>query len=231
MKKFRRSPGAFLAVLLLGLLTYLLGWSHLLSLRAIVIHGVKEQSNIQSSLQTVKPPIYIGEPLARIDVRATSRAIKANEWISKVEVGRSWINGSLTIYVEERKPVASYLDDQRALRYFDADGSDFSSPLTYSNVPTIKLRSHDLQTKRAISNLLQLMPQDLLGEVQSFTVNGADDVETEIAISETHKALIKWGNTSDITVKVDVYKKLLGLKENAKAVLFDLSNPLSPITK
>jgi cell division protein FtsQ len=231
MKKFRRSPGAFLAVLLLGLLTYLLGWSHLLSLKTIVIHGVKAQSNIQSSLQTVKPPIYIGEPLARIDVRATSRAIKQNEWISKVDVGRSWIHGSLTIYVEERKPVASYLNDLGELRYFDADGRDFSSPLTYPNIPTIKLRTHDIPTKRAISNLLHLMPQDLLNEVQSFTVNGSDDVETHVAIDQKRQALIKWGSPNDISLKVEIYKKLLGLKENAKAVLFDLSNPLSPITK
>lgn len=231
MRKFKRSPGAFLAILLVGLLTYLLGWSHLLSLKSIVIHGIKDHTYIQNSIHSVKPRIYIGEPLARIDTRATARAVRQNEWISQVEIGRSWLHGSLTIYVELRKPVASYLDDQGAQRYFDVDGRDFSSPLTYSNVPTIALRARDIQSKRAISNLLQLLPQDLLLQVQGFMVNKSDDVETEVAIDGKRQILIKWGSPTDISLKVDIYRKLLGLQENKKALIFDLSNPLSPITK
>ena len=230
MKRFRRAPGAILSLLLLGLLIYLLGWSQLLSLKSIVIHGTAERPRIRSTLDSVIPHITLGEPLARIDVKSVSRAFENEQWISRVDVGRSWIHGALTIYVEERKPVAAYVNEQGLLNYFDASGNDFSSPITYSHLPTITNQSGDPQSKRSLSRLLVLLPQDLLAHVQSFHVVGVDDLQTEISISQKRTALIKWGAPTDISLKVAIFHKLLALKESAQANLFDLSNPLSPVT-
>jgi cell division protein FtsQ len=231
MRRFRRSPGGVLLLILLALLIYILGWSHLLALKRIVIHGTQAQSSIQQSLDAAKPRITIGEPLARIDVRAVSRVIRKNEWITRVEVGRSWIHGSLTIFVDERKPVASYLDSQGRLRYFDATGVDFQSPLTYNRIPIITLGHDDPDSRRVISKFLEQLPSDLLDQIQSFTVKSSSEIETKVATPSKNVALVKWGPPSDISLKIAIYKKLLALKENSQAILFDLRDPLSPVTK
>jgi cell division protein FtsQ len=231
MKRLRRAPGGFLLIILLVLLIYILGWSHLLALKKIVIHGTTAQTQIQQSLAEVKPRIMIGEPLARIDMRAVDRSLRKNPWIAKAEIGRSWIHGALTLYIEGRKPVASYLDVHGVLRYFDIAGMDFESPLTYDHIPVINLHHDDSESKRAISRFLVLLPRELLDQVQSFSVLDSGEIETKLATTPNSVTLIKWGSPTDIPLKVAVYKRLLVMKENSQAHLFDLRDPLSPITK
>jgi len=40
-----------------------------------------------------------------------------------------------------------------------------------------------------------------------------------------------WGNSGDIPLKIQVFEKLVAMKENSQSHLFDLSDPLAPITK
>jgi len=231
MKRFRRIPGIFLSTLLLGLLVYTLGWSHLFSLKKIVIHGTTAQANISQTLANVKPSITIGKPLARIDVQSINRALSKSEWITRAEVGRSWLHGALTVYIQERRPVASYIDEAGVVRYFDFKGHDFASPLHYQEIPSIQLQSKDLSSKVAISRFLAILPSDLLSSVSSFSVLNADEIDTTLITPTGTKVLIKWGSASDISLKVTVYRKLLSLKENTHAKYFDLHDPLLPISK
>lgn len=227
----KRSPGLFLSILLLGLAIYLLGWSSLLSLKKIAISGTTQINLIQTSLETTHPHISLGEPLARLDVHAVNRAISKNEWVESVVIGRSWIHGSLTIEVHERKPVASFIDSKGVQNYFDASGNNFRSPLSYPQVPAINLVSDTAATKIAISQLLTLLPIDLLASAQSFTVKNERDLEMQLSLSVKRTVSIKWGAPTDIGLKINIYKRLISLKENATATSFDLSDPLSPITK
>lgn len=229
--RLKRSPGIFLSVMLLGLAIYLLGWSSLLSLKEIAISGTSQTSLIQSSIASTHPRISIGEPLARVDVHAVSRAIAHDEWVESSVVGRSWLHGSLTIKVRERKPVASFLDAGGVQNFFDAHGNDFHSPVIYSQVPSINLLSDTAATKIAISRLLSTLPADLLATTQSFTIKNERDLEMQVSISSKRFVTVKWGSPSDIALKVTIYHRLLALKENATATIFDLSDPLSPITK
>lgn len=229
--QLRHFPGIALSLLLISVLAYLLGWSSLLSLKKIEITGTSQPALIENSMTYVKPPVTIGRPLARIDVHAITRAIDKNAWVTASKIDRNWFNGKLTVQIQERRAVASYVSVDGSLRFFDAKGDDFQSPLSYSGIPSINLAVTSVGSKQAVANLLVLLPAELLAEAKTFTVLTRGNVEMDLAITPQRIVKIKWGAVMDIPLKVGVYQKLLSLKENEKARVFDLSNPLSPITK
>ena len=229
--QIRHFPGIFLSVLLISLLAYLLGWSQLLSLKAIQIDGTTQVSAIQSSIDSLNPVVKIGEPLARIDVHAIERKISENSWIQSTHIGRSWIHGKLNISVIEKHPVASYLRADSTTGYFDSEGKDFTSPLSYTGIPTIDLQSPTVAAKQAIALFLTQLPPAYLQKAQSFTVTKATAIEMTLAISKKRIVTISWGEATDIPLKIQVYEKLLAMKENRQSLHFDLTDPLAPITK
>ena len=242
--QFRHFPGIALSLVLLSLLTYLLGWSSLLSLKSISITGSSAPALISDSISSSQPPIHIGLPLARINVASLSRRILKNEWIASAQIGRSWVHGTLTVVIHERKPVASYQDSNGVTRYFDIHGVDFQSPAQYSNIPAIQLTPSDSQssspresslvlksTVAAFLTELNSIDPKLLRSAQGFTLASRDSLSMKSAITPTRIVTIQWGSPSDLSLKVDVLRKLIARKENAKATIFDLSQPLSPITK
>ena len=238
--RIRYFPGVFLSILLLSLLAYLLGWSHLLSLKAIEISGSSQSEVITQQIETGKPGVKIGQPLARLDVHAIERVISNNPWIAKSQVGRSWIHGKLTIHIVEKVPVASYQLANGTTGYFDADGNDFTSPLTYSNVPTIALQTTSTSAKQSIAELLAVLPASYLDRAKTFAVKSDGQItmtlSQDMAVTTGKKASVRtitimWGNSADIALKIQVFEKLVAMKENAQSILFDLSDPLAPITK
>jgi cell division protein FtsQ len=240
ISRIRYFPGVFLSVLLLSLLAYLLGWSHLLSLKTVAISGSSQSEVITQQIETGKPGVKIGQPLARLDVHAIERAISNNPWIAKSQVGRSWIHGELTIHIVEKVPVASYQLADGSTGYFDADGHDFTSPLTYTGVPTIALHATSTSAKQSIAKLLALLPASYLDRAKTFAVKSDGEIkmtlDQEMAVTTGKKAstrtiTIIWGDSTDIALKIQVFEKLVAMKENAQSHLFDLSDPLAPISK
>jgi len=245
--QFRHFPGIALSLILLSLLTYLLGWSSLLSLKSISITGSSAPALISDSISSSQPPIHIGLPLARINVASLSRRILKNEWIASAQIGRSWVHGTLTVVIHERKPVAAYQDSTGVTRYFDIHGVDFQSPAQYSNIPAIQLTPSDPQssstsspretslvlksTVAAFLTELNSIDPALLRSAQGLTLARRDSLSMKSAITPTRIVTIQWGSPSDLSLKVDVLRKLIARKENVKATIFDLSQPLSPITK
>jgi cell division protein FtsQ len=240
ISRIRYFPGAFLSILLLSLLAYLLGWSHLLSLKTIAVSGSSQSEEITQQIETGKPGVKLGQPLARLDVHAIERALSNNPWIATSQVGRSWIHGELTIRIVEKVPVATYQLADGSTGYFDADGHDFTSPLTYTGVPTIALQATSTSAKASIAKLLALLPASYLDRAKTFSVKSGGEItmtlSQEIASLASKKPSIRtitimWGNSADIALKIQVFEKLVAMKENAHSYLFDLSDPLAPITK
>jgi cell division protein FtsQ len=217
----------------------LLGWSHLLSLKTIAVSGSSQSEVITQQIETGKPGVKIGQPLARLDVHAIERAISNNPWIAKSQVGRSWIHGELTIHIVEKVPVASYQLADGSTGYFDSTGNDFTSPLTYTSVPTIALETRSTSAKQSIAQLLAVLPGSYLDRAKTFAVKSDGQITmtlSQMAVSAGKKAsmrtiTIMWGNSADIALKIQVFEKLVAMKENAQSILFDLSDPLAPITK
>lgn len=236
--KIAHFPGIALTIALISLLAYLLGWSSLLAVKTISITGTSEPALIQSSIDASTPKISIGEPLARVDVQSLRRRILLNQWVSSATIGRNWLHGELTVAVRERAPVASYQAPDGTTHYFEASGLDFLSPIKYPALPNISLNDPSTSAKERVARLLTTLHDKssaLLENAQSFTVttarNGAVALGMKVQISPTRTVTIRWGDGSDIALKIAIYQKLVTLKENAKAQIFDLSDPLSPITK
>ena len=240
LSRIRYFPGVFLSILLLSLLAYLLGWSHLLSLKTIAVSGSSQSDVITQQIETGKPGVKIGQPLARLDVHAIERAISNNPWIAKSQVGRSWIHGELTIHIVEKVPVASYQLADGSTGYFDSAGNDFTSPLTYTSIPTIALQTTSTSAKQSIAQLLAVLPASYLDRAKTFAVKSDGQItmtlSQDLAATTGKKASVRtitimWGNSADIALKIQVFEKLVAMKENAQSILFDLSDPLAPITK
>lgn len=236
--KIAHFPGIALTIALISLLAYLLGWSSLLAVKTISITGTSESALIQSSIDASTPKISIGEPLARVDVQSLRRRILLNQWVSSAAIGRNWLHGELTVAVHERVPVASYQNPDGTTHYFDAAGLDFLSPINYPALPNISLDNPSTSAKERVARLLTTLHEKssaLLENARSFTVttsgNGATNLRMKVELSPTRTITIRWGESIDIPLKIAIYQKLATLKENAKARLFDLSDPLSPITK
>jgi cell division protein FtsQ len=236
--KIAHFPGIALTIALISLLAYLLGWSSLLAVKTISITGTSEPALIQSSIDINTPKIFIGEPLARVDVQSLRRRVLLNEWVSSAVIDRNWLHGELTVAVHERVPVASYQASDGTTHYFEASGLDFLSPIKYPAIPNISLNDPSTSAKERVARLLTTLHDKssaLLENAQSFTVttagNGAVTLGMKVEISPTRTVTIRWGDGIDIPLKIAIYQKLVTLKENAKARIFDLSDPLSPITK
>jgi len=236
--KIAHFPGIALTIALISLLAYLLGWSSLLAVKTISITGTSESALIQSSIDASTPKISIGEPLARVDVQSLRRRILLNQWVSSAAIDRNWLHGELTVAVHERVPVASYQAPDGTTHYFEASGLDFLSPIKYPAIPNISLNDPSTSAKERVARLLTTLHDKssaLLENAQSFTVttagNGAVTLGMKVEISPTRTVTIRWGDGIDIPLKIAIYQKLVTLKENAKARIFDLSDPLSPITK
>ena len=86
------------AVLLVGA-AYVLGWSTLFTVSSIEIKG----SSTQVSTGIVK-----GQKLARVEPRAVAAQFENLDWVADAKVSRNWINGTVTIDLTERTPIAIY---------------------------------------------------------------------------------------------------------------------------
>ena len=235
-KRMARLLRTFLIALLLCGAIYVLGWSKLISVKTIAITGTNQSSVLINSLSAAHIELREGMPLARVDVRAINRISHQLGWISKSNISRNWLNGSVSIQISERVPVATYLDDDGSTKYFDATGNSFSAPVAHSGLPAITFSQSSAQTRIAAASWVAAMPSDLLSGMQSLQVENVDQMVMKTQVTSTDSSsqkviTINWGAVRDMPLKVKVLRALLLRPENEKRLLFDLTNPLAPITR
>jgi len=233
LPKIKHFPGIALTILLLALLTYLLGWSTLLSARTVVVDGTDRKSEITSRIFDSSPAFHLGEPLARVDVHAISRRISQLDWVDQESVKREWLHGRIHVIIKERTPIAQFTDSSGKRIVIDKSGALFTSTST-STYPVISFLHSDKASVAAIAEFLQLLPSDLLASMDSLAIQSPEFIQSshtgQVGMS-SGKLIVRWGSGSEMTTKVKVLRALLALPENSKAKLLDLSSPLSPIIK
>ena len=223
-------PGIALSILLLAILTYLLGWSTLLSARTVVIDGTDRKSEITSQIFNSSPSFHLGEPLARVDVHAISRRLSQLDWVDNETVKRDWLHGRIHLVIEERIPIAQFTDSSGKRIVIDKSGALFTSTSS-STYPIITFLHSDKPSVEAIANFLQLLPADLLASTSSLAIRSPEFIQSTHTDIASGKLIVRWGSGSEMATKVKVLRALLALPENQKAKLLDLSSPLSPIIK
>jgi cell division septal protein FtsQ len=202
------------AVVLVGA-TYVLGWSSLFTVSSVEIKG----SNTQ-----VSSGIVNGQKLARVEPRAIAAKFETLDWVESAKVSRNWINGTVTIELTERTPVAIYNN-----KVIDSTGKSFVLRATPST-SLVQIQAGDLTAATKAVTFFMTLPADLKEALSVVKVRSTGAFV--LVVNNGGKNLeIRWGTDSENELKLKVYKALIALPENASVKRIDVSAPHAPIVK
>lgn len=230
-------------------IVYLLGWSKLFDIEEIQIRSSDDanQSEIEVRLAGVELGLDVGDSMARINTRAIEKFLQEDRWIGRVEVERNWLNGVVSIKVNERTPLMSIERSARTLgqmqvarEFIDDQGTLFTLPgdlaSKYREVPALRLESDDLDTRLSALRLLAAIDQLL--PTREITLTSISTLVSESqagglagGASGNRWIEIKWGSGEEIELKRDVVIQLLEIKSNRSVKTIDVSNPALPIVR
>lgn len=227
--RLRNAPGIFLAILLVGLLGYLLGWSKALEIRTIEISAAGNEPLVRTVL--IPHDIHIGLPMARLSTSRIKEDLAKFTWVRTIKIDRRWLAHDVKVTLTQRHAIAQYVDSQGIIEYFDSSGYNFITPNPPAGVPVINFAIENNQSRSAIGNFLAQAPTDLTANLLSLSVDPQNQISLTTTLSGFKALQISWGSDGEIPLKVQVLRKLLALPENKKVLSVDLSNPLTPTVK
>lgn len=211
-----------LAILLTAGLAYLLGWSNVLTIKAISYTG----SPTKSSEGTVRNlvSLEVGERLARVEIRKIAGRIQTLPWVDSADLSRNWISGKIAIAVTPRIPIATFNG-----QLMDAKGKRFELPGGYdSKLPSVFAK--DAKSGLAAIKLFTKLPTKFSTRTSAFTAASAENIN--FIITEGKRSItVIWGADIELDLKLKVYQALIALPENSKIRKIDLTEPRSPIVK
>jgi cell division septal protein FtsQ len=209
-------------ILLTAGLAYLLGWSNVLTIKAISYAGAPTKSS--EALVKNLTDLEVGQRLARIETRKIAARLQTLPWIKSADLSRNWISGKIKIEVTPRLPIATFNG-----QLMDASGKRFELPGGFkSKLPSVFAR--DAKSGLAAINLFTKLPTEFSTRTSAFTAISPENINFKI--SEGKRSLmVIWGSDTEIDLKLKVYKALVALPENSKIKKIDLTEPRSPIVK
>jgi cell division septal protein FtsQ len=203
------------AALLFAGATYVLGWSTLFTVSSVEING---------SSTPINTGIITGQKLARVEPRAVAAKFETLDWVADAKVSRNWINGTVTIDLTERTPVAIYNN-----KVIDSTGKSFVQRATPST-QLVQIQASDLTAATKAVTFFTTLPADLKSALTVVKVRSTGALVLEV--NNAGKNLeVRWGIDGDNELKLKVYKALLALPENAAIKRVDVSAPHAPIVK
>lgn len=225
MKRIFRKPATLTALALTLVLAYFLGWSQLFTVKAIQVVGSPNTISEGDILKMSQ--VNIGEQLARINTRATEKRITEITWVQEAQISRNWINGDVVLEVIVRRPIAYFNTDQIEGQTIDSNGEPFILPgFKGADLPVISSASP--AGALAASTLFTKIPNDFRGSITSMVAQSS----TSFVVNTRHKGrelTIRWGDSSEINLKIAVIERLLAQPENKKITFIDLLAPYAPI--
>ena len=225
-KKLLSFPLAISVLAGIGL-TYLLGWSSLFNVENLVITGAPNEA-VRVQIEKTSD-IEIGEKLARVNPSSSERRIGKISWIREVSVSRNWISGQVTVAISPREPLAFFNADQVPGQTIDQDGALFVLP-EYSNDELALISAKSPQSALKANELFINLPDEFRSSVSSMVAT-SDNTFTLIKEVKNRSIRIRWGDSSEMTLKISVIEKLLNLPENKEITVIDVVAPHAPIVK
>lgn len=205
-----------------ALLVYLFAWSSLFSVKSIEVTGLPKELSAETVI--AKTEIVKGEKLARIEPRAIEKKLSEMSWVKQASVDRNWINGHVRIALASRIPVGIF--QGKAL---DASGKLFELPgNTPKSLPIVSAGSPYLGLEAI--DLFTALPADIQSQVISMNAANQSSISSWQNYSG-RQIKVNWGTSSQVDLKVSVYRALLALPENKNIKRVDLSAPHAPIVK
>lgn len=225
-RRLLRWGGGVGAVVLVGLLVWLVWFSDVLGVRTVEVEGVRTLKAAQ--VRTVAD-VTTGTPLARLDVSAAESRVARLPAVERVVVERSWPR-TVRVVVTERTPVA-WIEVDGAVRALDRFGIDYRTlsrrPRDLVQVTTSATdpRQRQLAVVAAaavVARLRQDAP-DLMRAVREVQAPSRDAVTLQL----TRGRSVTWGSAGKSTQKLKVLEPLLRIRARG----YDVSAPEQPTTR
>lgn len=216
-KRAKRITLSILAVTLMAAGTYVVYFSEIFAVKTINVTG----SKIVAESEIVRvASIEIGTSLARIDTQEISRRLQVFPSVGSVEVRRVWPS-EIVLAISERSPVATMAFNDR-WKFVDANGVVYGET---SRIPSglIPISAESESARKSIAEVIQDLPANIKRQVLTITAQSEDSV----MLTLTESRQVAWGNSEQISRKVEVLEVLL----ERKARFYDVSAPNFPTTR
>lgn len=225
-KKLLSLPLAISVLAGIGL-AYLLGWSSVFNVEKLVITGAPNET-VRVQIEK-RSDIEMGEKLARVNPSSSERKIGKISWVREVSISRNWLSGEVTVAISPREPLAFFNADQVPGQTIDQDGSLFVLP-GYANDQLALISAKSPQSALKANELFIDLPEEFRSRISSMVAT-SDNTFTLIKEVKNRSIRIRWGDSSEMTLKIAVIEKLLNLPENKAITLIDVVAPHAPIVK
>ncbi|GGF37927.1 cell division protein FtsQ [Marmoricola endophyticus] len=209
-----------LAVVLAGVLVWLVGWSSVLASDDVEVHGVDSLDPVTVEDAARVP---MGVPMVRINTDAVRARLSAIPAIESTRVSRQW-PGTVRIDVTERTPVA-VVPRQGSWRALSADGVLFRRyDARPKGLPEIEDETGaDQDALQEAARVVGALPADVLRRVDHVSVATVDGIELTLRDDRT----VQWGSSGRSADKA----KVLALFTDKRFRTLDVSVPSRPTTR
>ena len=221
-RPWRRAFAVLVAVTVVAVLVWVLGWSSILGVSEVEVSGA---TGAEASAVAELVDVPIGTPLARVDTDAAAARVRERITVAEVSVRRAWPS-TLAVDIVLRTPAIVVRNPQGQLEVADAEGVSFGVvKAAPKGVPVVKAVGAKGATREALQSalaLLNALPSDLSSQVSGITVSSANLVTFTLG-----KRTVVWGSGADSERKVAILTALLP----TKAKVIDVSAPETPVTR
>ncbi|HOT56535.1 MAG TPA: FtsQ-type POTRA domain-containing protein [Ornithinibacter sp.] len=221
-RPWRRAFAVLVAVTVVAVLVWVLGWSSILGVSKVEVSGA---TGAEASAVAELVDVPIGTPLARVDTDAAAARVRERITVAEVSVRRAWPS-TLAVDIVLRTPAIVVRNPQGQLEVADAEGVSFGVvKAAPKGVPVVKAVGAKGATREALQSalaLLNALPSDLSSQVSGITVSSANLVTFTLG-----KRTVVWGSGADSERKVAILTALLP----TKAKVIDVSAPETPVTR
>lgn len=218
----RITIGVVVVALAAGLV-WLVGYSTVLSVRAVEVTGIEEsaEGDVREAAR-----IPMGRPLIRVDTAGAAERIEQIDRVESVEVKRSWPR-TVRIEVTERTPVG-FIESGSGYGIFDGFGIEFDQVddapadlvrVDYSAAP--EDRPEVLAEVAAVIDVVQ-GNGDLFDDLERIEVSGRDSID--LLLDDGTR--VRWGSAENSDDKLQVFEVL----RQQPASVYDVTTPHRPTT-
>lgn len=216
--RLRRAGVAVGVVGVLGLATWAVGYSDLLTADEVSVEGV-QGSLAETVLETADVPL--GQPLARVDTAAIVADVETVPDVASATVSRGWPS-TVLIEVEPRVPVVSLPGDDGWYQV-DVEGVLFAPSLAPSaDLPVLVAPDDEggADARAAGVAVASALPRSVLRQVER--VESTSPLDVRLVLRDGR--VVMWGSAQDPEAKVEVLNVLL----DTPATQYDVSVPDRP---
>ncbi|MEO6821828.1 MAG: FtsQ-type POTRA domain-containing protein [Candidatus Nanopelagicales bacterium] len=207
---------ALLAVLVVVLAAWVVGWSPMLSVREVRVLGV--DPTVATEVRQVAA-VSLGTPLAQVSAADVTARVETIPTVASVEIRRGWPN-VLVIVITERVAVA-VVADGAAFTLVEPDAATYS--FTATRPPGLPLlTAPDGPVRMAALAVLTTLPSPLRSQVVGVRAGTANDV----VLTLRSGTQVRWGGTDQGARKAQIVTALLA----RRPALIDVTAPELPTT-